>query len=31
VVKPKPVQTRPTETPDQLRNRVRAGLLRQRA
>jgi sRNA-binding protein len=31
VVKPKPVQTRPTETPEQLRNRVRAGLLRRRA
>jgi sRNA-binding protein len=31
VVKPKPVLTRPTETPEQLRNRVRAGLLRRRA
>jgi sRNA-binding protein len=31
VVKPKPVQTRPTETPEQLRDRVRAGLLRRRA
>jgi sRNA-binding protein len=31
VVKPKPGQTRPTETPEQLRNRVRAGLLRRRA
>ena len=31
VVKPKPVQTRPTETPEQLRNRVRAGLFRPRA
>jgi sRNA-binding protein len=31
VVKPKPAQTRPTETPEQLRNRVRAGLLRRRA
>ena len=28
VVKPKPAQTRPTETPERLRNRVRAGLLR---
>jgi sRNA-binding protein len=31
VVKPKPAQTRPTETPEQLRDRVRAGLLRRRA
>jgi sRNA-binding protein len=31
VMKPKPVQTRPTETPEQLRDRVRAGLLRRRA
>ena len=31
VVKPKPVPTRPTETPEQLRNRVRAGLFRRRA
>jgi sRNA-binding protein len=31
VVKPKPVLTRPTETSEQLRNRVRAGLLRRRA
>jgi sRNA-binding protein len=31
VVKPKPVSTRPTETPEQLRNRVRAGLFRRRA
>ena len=31
VVKPKPAQTRPTETPEQLRNRVRAGLFRRRA
>jgi sRNA-binding protein len=31
VVKPKLVQTRPTETPEQLRDRVRAGLLRRRA
>jgi sRNA-binding protein len=31
VVKPKPVPTRPTETPEQLRDRVRAGLLRRRA
>ena len=30
-VEPKPVQTRLTETPEQLRNRVRAGLLRRRA
>jgi sRNA-binding protein len=30
-VKPKPVQTRPTETPEHLRDRVRAGLLRRRA
>jgi hypothetical protein len=30
VVKP-PVPTRPTETAEQLRNRVRAGLLRRRA
>jgi sRNA-binding protein len=29
--KPKPAQTRPTETPEQLRDRVRAGLLRRRA
>jgi hypothetical protein len=31
VVKPKPARTRPTETPEQLRDRVRAGLLRRRA
>jgi hypothetical protein len=31
VVKPKQAQTRPTGTPEQLRNRVRAGLLRRRA
>jgi sRNA-binding protein len=31
VVKPKPAPTRPTETAEQLRNRVRAGLLRRRA
>jgi sRNA-binding protein len=31
VVKRKPAQTRPTETPEQLRDRVRAGLLRRRA
>jgi sRNA-binding protein len=31
VVKPKLAQSRPTETSDQLRNRVRAGLLRRRA
>jgi sRNA-binding protein len=31
VVKPKPAPTRPTETPEQLRDRVRAGLLRRRA
>jgi hypothetical protein len=31
VVKPKPAQTWPTETPEQLRDRVRAGLLRRRA
>jgi sRNA-binding protein len=31
VVKPKPTHARPTETPEQLRNRVRAGLLRRRA
>ena len=31
VVKPKPAQTRPTETREQLRDRVRAGLLRRRA
>src|ERR1700733_8126847 len=31
VVKPKPVPPRPTETAEQLRNRVRAGLLRRRA
>jgi sRNA-binding protein len=31
VVKPKPAQTRPTKTPEQLRDRVRAGLLRRRA
>jgi hypothetical protein len=30
-VKPKPAQTRPTETREQLRDRVRAGLLRRRA
>jgi sRNA-binding protein len=30
-VKPKLVQTRPTETPQQLRDRVRASLLRRRA
>jgi sRNA-binding protein len=29
--KPKPVPKPPTETPEQLLNRVRAGLLRQRA
>jgi ProQ/FINO family len=28
LVKPKQAQTRPTETPEQMRNRVRAGLLR---
>jgi sRNA-binding protein len=31
VVKPKPVLPRPSETPEQLRNRVRAGLFRRRA
>jgi sRNA-binding protein len=31
VVKPKPANTRPTETPEQLRDQVRAGLLRRRA
>jgi sRNA-binding protein len=31
VVKPKPAPTRPTEMPKQLRDRVRAGLLRRRA
>ena len=31
VVKPKPAQPRPPETPEQLRNRVRAGLFRRRA
>jgi sRNA-binding protein len=31
VVKSKPAQTRPTETREQLRDRVRAGLLRRRA
>jgi sRNA-binding protein len=31
VAKPKPAQTRPTEMPEQLRDRVRAGLLRRRA
>jgi hypothetical protein len=31
VVKPKPTHARPIETPEQLRNRVRAGLLRRRA
>jgi sRNA-binding protein len=31
VVKPKPAQTRPTETLEKLRDRVRAGLLRRRA
>ena len=31
VVKPKPVSPRPVETPEQLRSRVRAGLLRRRA
>jgi sRNA-binding protein len=31
VVKPKPAPTRPAETPEQLRNRVRAGLFRRRA
>jgi sRNA-binding protein len=31
VVKPTPAQTQPTETPEQLRNRVRAGLFRRRA
>jgi sRNA-binding protein len=31
VVKPKPAPPRPTETPEQLRDRVRAGLLRRRA
>jgi sRNA-binding protein len=31
VVKPRPAQTWPTETPEQLRDRVRAGLPRRRA
>jgi sRNA-binding protein len=31
VVKPKPAPARPTETPEQLRDRVRAALLRRRA
>jgi sRNA-binding protein len=31
VVKPKPTPARPTETPEQLRDRVRAALLRRRA
>jgi sRNA-binding protein len=31
VVKPKPAPAPPTETPEQLRNRVRAALLRRRA
>jgi H+/gluconate symporter-like permease len=31
VMKPKPAQSGPTETPEQLRDRVRAGLLRRRA
>jgi sRNA-binding protein len=31
VGRPKPAPTRPFETPEQLRNRVRAGLLRRRA
>jgi sRNA-binding protein len=31
MVKPKPTPRRPTETSEQLRNRVRAGLLRRRA
>jgi sRNA-binding protein len=31
VVKPKPAQMRPTDPPEQLRDRVRAGLLRRRA
>jgi sRNA-binding protein len=31
VVKPRPAQTRPTLTPEQLRNRVRGSLLRRRA
>jgi sRNA-binding protein len=31
LVKPKPAPTRPTETPEQLRDRVRASLLRRRA
>ena len=31
VVKPKPVPPRPSGTPEQLRNRVRAGLFRRRA
>jgi sRNA-binding protein len=31
VVRPKPAPTRPIETPEQLRGRVRAGLLRRRA
>jgi hypothetical protein len=31
MVKPKPARTPPTETPEQLRDRVRAGLSRRRA
>jgi hypothetical protein len=31
VAKPKPAPARPTETPEQLRDRVRAALLRRRA
>jgi sRNA-binding protein len=31
VMMPRPAPTRPTETPEQLRDRVRAGLLRRRA
>jgi hypothetical protein len=31
VVKTKPAQARPAETPEQLRDRVRAGLQRRRA
>jgi sRNA-binding protein len=31
VMKPEPAQSGPTETPEQLRDRVRAGLLRRRA
>jgi hypothetical protein len=31
MVKPKPAPTRPTETPEQLRGRARAALLRRRA